>query len=121
MSQVVANLKVLKRWYLVPLKRSRIDSASSYLCFQNCGHVGSMMPAWWDWPKIKGFWNTIFHMRQKVTGLPIQKSPHVVMLNFLVPDAPKLVRFILIGTKLTIPWKQPQVFFTLVKIKTLLD
>lgn len=35
-------LKVLMRWYLVPLKLSKMYPTSSSLCFWNCGHVGSM-------------------------------------------------------------------------------
>lgn len=111
------------RWYLVPLKLAKIYSASSPLCFLNCTHVGSMMHVWRDCPKIRGFRNKKLNLLRKVTGLPIQKSSHLALLNFSVPETPKLVRrlimFILIGTKLNIAraWKQPYGSFILVKRK----
>lgn len=118
---IESNLKVLMRWYTVPLKIAKIYLNASPLCFRNFGHVGSILHIWWECPKISGLWNRIFHTIKKITGLPIRKSPQFTLLNFPYPEAPKLVqrliRFIFFGAKLTIAktWKQPTVSFLLVK------
>lgn len=91
--------------------------------FFNCGHVGSILYIWWEFPKIRGLSNRIFHTIRKITGLPIRKSSQFTLLNFPCPGAPKLVQrlimFILLGAKLTIAkaWKQLTVSFLLVKGK----
>lgn len=120
---IKANVKVLMRWYMVPLKPSKCYSNASPVYFRNCGHVGSMLHIWCDCPKIRGLWNKIFNVIRKITELPMQKSPHLALLNFPCPKTPKLVQrliiFIFIGTKLTIAraWKRPTVSFLLVKRK----
>lgn len=69
---IEANLKVLMRWYMVPLKLSKIYPNASPMCFRNYGHVGSMLHIWWDCPRIRDLWNKIFNIIKKITELPIQ-------------------------------------------------
>lgn len=119
---IEANMKVLMRWYMVPLKISKIYPSASPMCFRNCGHIGSMLHIWWDCPRIRGLWNRIFHTIRKITGFPIQKSPQLALLNFPCPKIPKVVQrlmFIFLGTKLTIAraWKRSTVSFLLGKRK----
>lgn len=120
---VEANLKILMRWYMVPTRIAKIYPNASPLCFRNCGHIGSMIHIWWECPKIRGLWNKIFHIIRKITNIPIPKTPQYALLNFFNPDIPKLaqnlIRFILLGAKITIArvWKQPTVSFMLVKRK----
>lgn len=44
------------------------------LCFRGCSHMGSMLHIWWECPGIRGFWNNIFNIIQKVTGLQVPSN-----------------------------------------------
>lgn len=122
-SLVEVNLKVLMRWYLVPAKFARIFPSTSPICFRGCERVGTMLHFWWDCPKIRGFWNKIFHTLRKITGVPVSKSPQIAWLNCTMESAPKnarhLIFFVLLIAKLTIEraWKTLSVFFGLAKLK----
>lgn len=67
---VEVNVKVMTRWYLVPFKLAKLYPTASPLCFRGC----DMLHVWWDCPKFRGFWNKIFSLIQKITGLPIAMS-----------------------------------------------
>lgn len=122
-SLIEANLKVITRWYMVSSKIAQIYPSSSPICFQGCKLIGNMVHVWWKCPRIRNFWNKIFTMIRKVTGYPIQQSPHLALLNFLDISALKntqcLIFFILTGAKLTIAkaWKAPSVSFNMAKRK----
>lgn len=97
--------------------------ATSPLCFRGCNLRGDMLHSWWECPKIRGFWNKMFSLIGKVPSIPVQKSPHIALLNSSVESAHKnmqrLIFFILLGTKLTIAksWKKPTVSVRLAKRK----
>ena len=120
---IEASLKVITRWYLVPERLHQCFPSSSPLCFRDCSHRGSFLHVWWECPKIRGFWNRVFHLIRKVTGVPVAQSPHVALLNFAPAEASKsqkrLIHFMLLGAKLTIAkaWKSSTVSFTLLKRK----
>lgn len=110
-----ADLKVITRWYLVPTRITKFYPNSSPLCFRGCGHVGSLLHTFWECPKIRGFWNGIFHIIRKTTGYAIQQNPTIALLNYNIPRVPRLSRslihFILLGAKITLAhaWKKPSV------------
>lgn len=112
---IEANTKVLTRWYLVPSKLALMFPSSSPLCFRNCQAQGTVLHIWWECPKIRGFWNGIFHLIRKITDTPIPKSPQIALLNGNIPKisktTAKLIAFILTGAKISIAkaWKQPGV------------
>lgn len=116
---VEVNVKVMTRWYLVPFKLAKLYPTASPLCFRGC----DMLHVWWDCPKFRGFWNKIFSLIQKITGLPIAMSSLVALLNFPVESVSKsmqhLIFFILLGAKLTIAhsWKSPYVSVQMAKRK----
>ena len=82
-----------------------------------------MLHIWWECPKIRGFWNKIFHLLRKVTGFPVVKSPQIALLGVRIPQAPKitqkLIDFMLLGAKTTLAgaWKQPTVSVSAAKRK----
>lgn len=80
-SLIEANVKVLMRWYLVPTRLAVMFPTSSPLCFRACQALGSMLHIWWGCPKIRGFWNKIFYLIRRVTGIPVTKSPQIALLN----------------------------------------
>lgn len=74
-------------------------------------------------PRIRGFWNRIFCLLLKVTGLSLKKMHKVALLNRksvgCSKPIQKLIHFILLGAKLTVAWayKQPTVSFAAAKHK----
>lgn len=96
---------------------------SSPLCLRGCQAQGSMLHIWWDYSKIRGFWNKIFYLIRRVTGIPVTKSPQIALLNVHAPKTPKytqkLISFMLLGAKITIAkaWKQTKVSLTAAKRK----
>lgn len=122
-SLIEASLKVITRWYLTPSRLSLMYPSVSPLCFRGCHMKGTMMHIWWECPKIRSFWNKIFHIISKVTALTVPKSPLTALLNHQIPGAPKythkLIFFILLGAKLTLAkaWKLPKVSIIVAKQK----
>lgn len=122
-SLVEANLKVFTRWYLTPTRLSAMYPSTSPLCFRGCQLRGSMLHVWWECPKIRSFWNKIFHIASKITGLAIPRSPATALLNHLPSKASKstrkLIFFIFLGAKITLArsWKRPKVSITAAKRK----
>ena len=122
-SLIESNLKVLMRWYLVPSRLASMFPTASPLCFRDCQAQGTMLHIWWDCPKIRGFWNKIFNLIRKVTGVPVEKNPQVALLGTRIPQASKqmqkLITFMLLGAKTTLAgaWKQPRVSIMAAKKK----
>lgn len=50
-----ASVKVITRWYLVPLWLAKMYSPSFPLCFRGCDLLGSMYHIWWEFPRIQNF------------------------------------------------------------------
>lgn len=122
-SLIEANMKVLMRWYLLPSRLATMFSSASPLCFRDCQAQGSMLHIWWECLRLRGFWNKVFAIIRKVSGLPVTKSPQVALLNAPIPrtakHTQKLITFMLLGAKTTIAkaWKQPTVSFQAAKRK----
>ena len=118
-----ANVKIFTRWYLVPLKLASIYPSSSPLCFRGCHGVGSMIHTWWECPRIRGYWNKVFHIIRRVTGCNLHQSPAIALLNGFIPQVQKVTRklilFILTGARITIAaaWKKPSVSIPSMKRK----
>lgn len=111
------------RWYLVPTRLAAMLPSTSPLCFRGCQGIGSMIHIWWECPRIRGFWNRVFHIIWKVTGCAISQTPAIALLNGFLPHVSKithkLILFILTGTKLTIAkaWKKSPVSLLSMKRK----
>lgn len=86
---------------------------------------GYMLHVWWECPKIRHFWNRVFLMFRKMTGLPIEQQPHLALRNDFPTGWPlplkHLVYFMLLEVKITIAgtWKTPSVSFLWFKHKIL--
>lgn len=84
---------------------------------------GSMLHIWWNCPKIRRFWNKIFQIVSKVTGLLVPKSPTTALLNIHIPTitkySQKRIFLICLGSKLSIAkaWKCPKVSIQAAKRK----
>lgn len=123
LSLIEANLKIILRWYLVPSRLSKAYPQVSPLCFRGCDLMGSIFHIFWECPRIRSFWNKVFHMIRKITGTEIAQDPFVAILGILPSGIPKhiksLINFFLIATKLTIAkaWKRPSVSWNGVKQK----
>ena len=97
--------------------------STSPLCFRGCEHQGSFIHIWWSCPRIRSFWNKIFHLIRQVTNLQVPQTPHVTFLHDFPRTYPRslstLLFFMLLGAKLTLAksWKQPSVSLTAAKRK----
>lgn len=106
--------KVAQRWYLTPLRIARkFDSFISTLCWRNCTQAGTTYHILWDCSKLTNFWCCIFIILHQVTGLPIQLSPSLALLNIGIEDIPQILRqfttHLFLAAKLVILrlWKSP--------------
>lgn len=106
-----ASIKVITQWYLIPSRLANMFPDSSPLCFRGCGLLGSFLHTWRECPRIRGFWNRVFSLLPKVTGLTILKKPELALLNYKTVQCSKptqkLIHFILLGAKITVArsWK----------------
>lgn len=113
----------MTRWYHTPAKLDHMYPSVNPHCFRGCNVVGSMAHIWWECPRIRPFWKTMFNLIQNVTDVQVPRTPDVALLNATIPRAHKpnhkLIHFILLGAKLTIAnaWKQPRVSFMAAKRK----
>lgn len=80
-SLVEASVRLLTCWYLVPSCLAQIFPGASPLCFRGCGHWGDLLHIWWHCPRLQGYWNRIFDLLRKVTGVAVPKSPLIALLN----------------------------------------
>lgn len=116
-SLMEASIKIITRWYLVPFCPTNMFPHSSPLCFRGWGLLGSFLPTWWECPHIWGFWNRIFCLLCKLTGLTLQKTSEMALLNSKTVGCSKpihkLIHFIFLGDKIMVArsWKQPTVSF----------
>lgn len=116
------NLKVMSRWYLAPKRLAKYYPQSLPFCFRGCGHLGTVLHTWWE---IRGYWDKVFHLIQRTTGIVVNQDPAIALLNHKTPTTPKntqiLIHFILLGAKITMAgvWKSPSVSFFATKQKIL--
>lgn len=54
-SIIVANYKVLLRWYMVPDRLATYTPVASPVCFRGCGQVGMAYHIWWQCSKVRQF------------------------------------------------------------------
>lgn len=122
-SLIEARVKLITHWSRVPSCLAKIYLGSLPLCFQGFGHMGSLFHTWWQCSCIRDFWNRIFCLLCRVTGLAVPKAPKITLLN----NKPfgcskclqKLIHFILLDAKIPIAqaWKEPTVSFSAAKLK----
>lgn len=122
-SLIKASIKMFTRWYYILDRLARFYPDASPQCFRGCNLVGSMYHTWWICPRIRSFWNRVFHLLSKVTGVEVPQDPAIALLNHRVDKAPKntqtLILFMLFGAKITIAsdWKKSSVSLWAVKQK----
>lgn len=70
-SLVEANVKVMTRWYMVPLWP---------FYFRSCHSNGSTYHIWRECPKLQSFENRVFALNRRVLGAPVPQLPRVALL-----------------------------------------
>lgn len=50
--------------------------------------VISIINSWWNWPRIRGFWNRVFSMFRDLTCLPLLQLLQIALLKELPWEAP---------------------------------
>lgn len=120
-SLVEANLKVISLWYLVPTRLVTFFPQSSPLCFRGCDHLGTLLHVLWQCPRVRSYWNKIFNLIRKVTGIVVNQDPTIALLNRRIPKTTKYTQMLnhimLLGAKISIAraWKFRSVSFHLTK------
>lgn len=84
--------KVMQRWSLTPYRITKFNSSLSSLCWRNCMQVGTTFHILWSCRKLAKFWSKIFLILCQITGLPIQLSPSLALLNLGIEDIPPSLR-----------------------------
>lgn len=51
--------------------------------------MATMIHVWWEFTKIRDYWNNIFYLIHRVTGFSTLMNPTVALLNRPIPNIPK--------------------------------
>lgn len=88
-SLIEANVKVITRWDMVPLRLSRVYPFSSPLCFRECNSLGIMYHIWWECQRLRVFWNKFFALIQKISEILVPQQPRIALLNEPIENLPR--------------------------------
>lgn len=106
-----SSLKILYRSYLTPMRLSHIFSNVLMTCWRQCGSKGTIFNILWGCKSVKSFWNSVFSLLAKITGIILTPTPALALLNLGIDTVPMKYRcitiYILIAARLsiTLKWK----------------
>ena len=78
--------KVIWRWYLMLVKPNIINKNVLSLCWRCKKEKGTYIHMWWSCELRKQEWKQIFKEIREITGLNIQMSPSMALLNLVKKD-----------------------------------
>lgn len=78
---LIANFKVLMRWYMVPARLATFLPEASPRCFCGCGQLGTMYHIWWQCPKVRRYWIRVYNFIYTLTQVNLIKSPKRALLG----------------------------------------
>lgn len=98
------------RWYLTPQRLAKFQPHSSFKCWRDCDHVGTLLHILWNCPLLQHLWRGVEDMIHKVLHIPVLLTPQLSILNLSMDSIPTKLRLvtihILLATKL---WKTKEV------------
>lgn len=122
---IEASIKVFIRGYYVPARLAKIYPDTSPLCYRGCNHVGDMLHIWWACPHIRRYWNKLFQIVWKVSGVSVLQDPTYALLKHRVKDTHKHIQSLILsmfmGARILIAgaWKKSMVSISATKWKIL--
>lgn len=103
--------KIHLRWYLTPVRIAHMSPSASKSCWRTCGSTGTLLHMWWACPVVAPFWTEITTFIQTVSGLQINLTPVLAVLDLGLNDIPSplrtVIHHIFIAARMTIArlWK----------------
>lgn len=74
-----AYVKVRNWWYLVPIRLQKMFPEMD----SNLRERGSMTHIWWSCPKVKAFWEAVYHEIATKMDIPMEFTPENYLLHLL--------------------------------------
>lgn len=87
-------IKLIYRWYYMPVKLQRITKSTSGLCWKGCGRAADYIHCLWGCLQIRCFWKQICNVLYTVTGYCLPEWPETILLNAWEDNVPLLTCYI---------------------------
>ena len=97
-------VKLFTRWYLTPLRLSKIFPQSSPLCFRGCPHQGSFLHLFWERAKLRSTWEEVLVLMAKLAGGSMALTHTHCLLFESIPDTPKPLMRLLHTICVAVQW-----------------
>lgn len=73
--------KLLHRWYLAPLRISKMDPNTSPMCWRDCSSTGNLLHILWSCVVIRPFLDKGYNLFPKTTGYRCALTPSLALLS----------------------------------------
>ena len=81
------QIKMILRFYLVPIRKAKIKASGDNTCWRECGERGTLLHCWWYYKLVQILWKSIWrHLRKFEIELP--KDSAISLLGIYPKDAP---------------------------------
>ena len=60
------EIKTTMRYYLTPVRMSKIKNSGNKRSWQGCGERGSLLYSWWECKLVQLLWKTVWRLLKKI-------------------------------------------------------
>ena len=99
------------RWYYTPAVLSKFNAQTTNPCWRQCGGSGDLLHILWNCPKLRLYWDNVFHVVSEVVHARTERDPALALLSLgielLRKDKQHVVVNLLLAARLSITrkWK----------------
>jgi hypothetical protein len=81
------QIKTTLRFYLTPVRMTKIKNSGDSRCWQDCGEIGTLLRYWWDCNLVQPLWKSVWQFLRKLY-IVLPEDPSIPLLGIYPEDAP---------------------------------
>jgi hypothetical protein len=107
------QIKTTLRFYLTPMRMTKIKNSGDSRCWQGCGERGTLVHCWWDCKLVQSLWKSVWWFLRKL-DVVVPGDPALPLLGIYAHDVPPgkhdtcSTMFIAVLFMISRSWKEPR-------------
>jgi hypothetical protein len=81
------QIKTILRFYLTPVRMTKIKNSHDSRCWQGCGERGTLLHCWWDCKIIQPLWKSVWWFLRNL-GIVLPEDAAIPLLCIYPEDVP---------------------------------
>ena len=81
------QIKTTLRFYLKPVRMSKIKGSGDSRCWRGCGEGGTLLHCWWDCRLVQPLWKSVWQFLRKI-DIVLPEDLAILLLGIYAEDVP---------------------------------